>query len=71
MSADDETAAAPAAAEATDAAFDAAMRTELDRRIAALAEVDESTFGAIGRGEWALTVLVSIVVPLLLVWVFA
>ena len=56
---------------ACDAAFDEAMRAELERRIAALAEVDESAFGDIGRGEWALTILVSIVVPLILVWVLA
>jgi len=56
---------------ANEAAFAEAMRAELDRRIAELAEVDESTFGTIGRSEWALTILVSIVVPLILVWVLA
>jgi hypothetical protein len=54
-----------------DAEFDAAMRDELDRRIAALAEAGEASFGSIGRGEWALTVLVTLVIPLLLVWAFA
>lgn len=54
-----------------DPAFDAAMREELDRRIAALHAEGDASFGSIGRGEWALTVLVTLVVPLLLVWVFA
>ena len=54
-----------------DAEFDAAMRAELDRRIAALAEAGEASFGSIGRGEWALTILATIVIPLLLVWFFA
>jgi len=71
MSAEGEAPAAVPAAADGEAAFEAAMRAELDRRIAALAEVDESTFGSLGRGEWALTVLVSIVLPLLAVWVFA
>ena len=54
-----------------DAAFDAAMRAELDRRIAALHAEGDASFGSIGRGEWALTVLVTLAVPLFLVWVFA
>lgn len=54
-----------------DAEFDAAMRAELDRRIAALAESGEASFGSIGRGEWALTILGTIVIPLLVVWAFA
>jgi hypothetical protein len=53
-----------------DAEYEAALRAELDRRIAALAQEGDASFGSIGRGEWLLTVLVTIVVPLLVVWVF-
>jgi len=65
------TADEPKAPAAADAEFDAAMRAELDRRIAALAEAGDASFGIIGRGEWALTVVVTLAIPLLLVWVFA
>lgn len=58
-------------APAADAEFDAAMRAELDRRIAALAEAGDASFGIIGRGEWVLTIVVTLAIPLLLVWVFA
>lgn len=51
--------------------FTAALRRELDRRIADLAETGDDVFGRIGPGEWALMVLVSVAIPLAAVWWFA
>ncbi len=65
------TAEEPKASAAADAEFDAAMRAELDRRIAALAEAGDASFGSLERGEWVLTIVVTLAIPLLLVWVFA
>lgn len=52
------------------ASFDAALKAELDRRIAALAAEGEASFGSIGRAEWVATIVVTLVIPLLLVWMF-
>jgi hypothetical protein len=53
-----------------DAEYEAALRGELDRRIAALAQEGDASFGSIGRGEWVVIVLATIVIPLFVVWVF-
>lgn len=60
-----------ARSEASTADFAAAMRRELDRRIADLAATGDDVFGRIGPGEWALMILVSVAIPLALVWWFA
>lgn len=57
-------------ATASDAEFDAAMRAELERRITALAEAGDASFGVIARGEWIVTIVVTLAIPLFLVWVF-
>jgi hypothetical protein len=50
--------------------YETALRAELERRIAALAAEGDASFGSIGRGEWVVIILVTIVLPLIAVWAF-
>jgi hypothetical protein len=50
--------------------FDQAMRRDLDRRIDTLASGSGASFGLLGPGDWIATILLFVVAPLLLVWVY-
>ena len=54
-----------------DDALGSAMRADLERRVAEISRAESGTFGRIGGVEWALAVLMFVVVPLVLWWVFA
>lgn len=48
---------------------DQALQTELERRISALASV-EADIGSLGARDWAATILLFVLLPVLLVWGF-
>lgn len=48
-----------------------ALRVELERRIAEISGYTDEAFGRIGQGEWALFLVLAVVLPLLCVWSFA
>jgi len=49
--------------------LDQAMRRELERRLDALA-VSETVAAPLSRRDWVATILLFVVLPLVLVWVF-
>ena len=53
-----------------DTEFDRALREELDRRVAEISAYPDGAFGLIPMGELLLCALVSVVLPLALVFFF-
>ena len=53
---------------APEAAYERALRAELDRRIAALAACSDDDFGRLGRGDGILVVALFVLLPACAVW---
>jgi hypothetical protein len=55
---------------ASDADFEHALRADLQRRIAALADTSDDAFGRIGLADGILVAALFVVVPALVAWMF-
>ena len=57
-------------AAATEAAYQRALRADLDRRISALGATSGEAFGRIGAGDGVLVVVLFVIGPALVAWWF-
>jgi hypothetical protein len=55
----------------SDPSFEAALRQELERRIAEVSAYRDEDFGRIGAGEWVLFCVVGLLLPAVAVWLAA
>ena len=55
----------------SNAAFEQALRVELDRRIGEVSGYRDEDFGRIAAGEWVVFCLVGLLLPMVLVWLAA
>jgi hypothetical protein len=53
-----------------DAAYERALRSELDRRITELAAAPDDAFGRVGAADGILVTVLFVVFPALLVWMY-